>query len=152
MPAFVPHQSWMLSQLDASLTNSPVDFDTNDIRCALIDSTLAPNPATHDQWSDLSANEVSGDGYTAGGFDFASMDVTNDSGTMKIDAEDAVWTQEAAGFTDARYAVLLKYDTGTPGNSVIIGSADLVSDRGNVSGPLTLQWHADGLLRLAPPA
>lgn len=149
MAAFTPHYTFLLSQFDMVLTNSPVDFNTDDIRCALITSSLAPDPTTHDQWSDLSANEVSGTNYSAGGYDFGSLTVTNNSGTIQLDAEDATWAQNAGGFTTARYAVLLKYDTGTPGNSLIIGSADLGGDKGNVTGPLTLQWAATGYMTIA---
>ena len=145
MVAFVPHKPWMESQFDGSLANTPVDFDTDSLRVALIDDTLAPDPTAHDLWGDLVANEVTGTNYTAGGFDFTTPTLALDSGVVKFDAEDATWAQHASGFTDARYAILLAYDAGTPNNSPIIASADLGSNKGNVAGALTFQWAATGI-------
>ena len=40
--------------------------ETN-IYCALINNSATPDFAAHDYWGDLSANEVSGTGWSAGG-------------------------------------------------------------------------------------
>lgn len=137
MPAFVPHEIWHEAQFDGGITGTPVDFDTDTIKLALIDDTLAPDETTHDNWDDLSSNEVSGDGYTAGG-ETLTVTVEKSSAVVTVDSGDTTWSQEAAGFTNARYAVWYKVGGGES-SSPILGHMDMGSDKGNVSGPLTIE-------------
>lgn len=119
-----------------------VDWDDNStttVKIALVTSAYTPAVDTHDFWNDVSANEVSGTNYTAGGNAVANKTVTGpSSGTITVDSDDpATWSQDAGGFSNARYAILYK-DTGTATTSPLIGYYDLGSDQGNVSGDLTL--------------
>ena len=125
-----------------------VDFDTDTLKIALITSTLAPNADTHDFWNDLSTNEVSGTNYTAGGEALTTKAVTEAAGTVTFDSDDVSWTQNAAGFSNARYAVLYK-DTGTPATSPLILWLDFGADKGNTAGNLSIQMAGTGLFTLA---
>ena len=137
MPAFVPHEIWHGAQFDGTLTGSPVDFDTDTIKLALIDDTLAPDEAVHDNWDDLAANEVSGTGYTAGG-ETLTITVDQTGAVMTVDSGDTTWAVDLGGFSDARYAVWYKVG-GSDATSPIIGHMDMGSDKGNAAGPLTLE-------------
>ena len=109
----------------------------------MVSSTYTPLATTHDFFNDVT-NEVSGTNYTAGGATLGSPTLTESSGTVKFDASDVTWAQNAAGFADARYAVIYK-STGVASTSPLIGYIDFASDKGNVSGDLTLVWGVSGI-------
>lgn len=140
MATIVKYHTWQEFVLDGT---SVVDWDTDTIKVALTTSAYTPDTATHSYFSSVT-NEVSGDGYLAGGAVIGNISVSQTGGVTTVDGDDVSWLQEAAGFTNARYAVIYK-DTGTPATSLLIGYIDLLSDRGNVNGTLSLQWHVNGI-------
>ena len=148
MATFTFFNSWKETQFDASGTNTPVDFDGDDIRAALIDDTVAPIAGTHDFWNDLQANEVTGTNYTAGGTALATKTVVEATGTVTFDADDVTFSQSGAGFADARYAILYKFNA-TPADAPLIGWLDMLVNKGNVEGDLTLQWNTLGIFTMA---
>lgn len=124
-----------------------VDWVTDTIKTMLLTSSYAWNQDTNDFVSVVNTNEISGTGYTAGGFTLASKSVTYDapSNTLRLIAANAVWT--SASFT-ARYGVVYK-DTGTAATSPLLGYVDLGGSQTVTSGTFTIQWDAtDGVLRL----
>lgn len=145
--AWVPYDAYMESLFEQN-TNQVVDWDDNStttVKIALVTSSYTPNRAGHDFWDDASANEVSGTNYTAGGNEVASKTCAVASNVVTVDAADpATWSQSGSGFSNARYAILYK-DTGTASTSVLIAYADFGSDKGNVSGDLTVELDTDGI-------
>jgi len=123
----------------------------NGVKCAIVKSTYTPNQNTHDFWDDVSSTEVSGTGYTAGGNVMsngaASVDV---SGNVTVDLDDpATWSQNGAGFTDGRRAIIYK-DTGTASTSRLIAySDDFGANKGNVDGDFTITLNSAGLFTSA---
>lgn len=115
-----------------------VDFDTDTIKVMLTSSTYAPSATTQATKTSVT-NEVTGTGYTAGGATLTSPVVSESAGTVSFAAADVTWAANAAGFSNARYAVIYK-DTGTAGTSTLIGWIDLGSNKGNVDGDLTLDF------------
>lgn len=111
------------------------------IKVGLLNSTHSFT-ASDATWAAISANEISGTGYTAGGATLAGQAVTEGT-TTKWDATDTSWT--SATFSGVRHIVL--YDT-TNSNSLIC-DFDLGDDAAVVSGTFTIQWHADGIITLA---
>ena len=117
------------------------------LRVALVTSAYTPNQNTDDFWNDVSANEVSGTNYTAGGNAAASPTYTmSGAGLETFDASDpATWAQDAAGFSNARRAILY-YDTGTASTSRLVAySDDFGSDRGNTGGDFSISFDAAGI-------
>jgi hypothetical protein len=127
------------TQIDLEYTVS------TDIKIMLVTSAYTPADA-HDYYNDVSANEVSGTGYTAGGNVCATPAVTRATSTTTFDVADpATWTQDAAGFSNARRAIIYQ-DTGTDTTSKLIAySDDFGADRGNVSGDFSIQIDAAGV-------
>lgn len=128
---------------------NPVDFDDNStttVKIALVTASYTPNVDTHDFWNDVSANDVSGANYTAGGNAIANKSVSApSSGVVTIDADDpATWTQNAAGFTNARYAILYK-DTGNAATSPLMAYYDMTTDRNNRDGDFAISLDAQGI-------
>jgi hypothetical protein len=143
--AFAKYNKFLYNQMNGGAGTSAkvIDFDTDTIKVMLVTATYTPTYTTHATKADVT-NEVSGTNYTAGGATLTSPTLTESSGTVTFDAADTTWTQNAGGFTNARYAILYK-STGTDSTSALVGCLDLVADKGNVAGDLTIQWNASGV-------
>lgn len=126
--------------------NGGIDLDTDTIKVMLLSSSHTQNIDTHEYIDDVSANEVSGTGYSAGGAAIGSkvvsVDDTDDEGVF--DGADVTWSSSTI---TARYAAIYK-DTGTPGTSPIIAILDFGSDQSSSAGDFTIQWNSEGILNL----
>jgi hypothetical protein len=92
-----------------------VDLLTDQINCAILNNTYVPDLLNHRTWDDVSAYEVSGDGYTSGGRTLAGKTVSiTSSGASYLNASDLGFP--GVTFTGAKYIVL--YDV-TNSNSLI---------------------------------
>lgn len=125
-----------------------VDLDTDTIKCALLDNTYTSDIDTHAAWSDVSAKEVSGTGYTTLGATLSGVtvmrDLTNDKGVF--DANDVTWANSTI---TARYAVLYKSVAGSSTTSWLICCFDFTTDKSSSNGDFTIQWNASGILNLS---
>jgi hypothetical protein len=119
----------------------PIDYLSDTIKCALVTSSYTPNQSTHEFWSDVSANDVSGTGYTAGGQALASKTVSASALVTTMDAADPSW---ASSTITARYAVFYK-DTGTGSTSPLIAYADFGGNISSTNGTFTVVLNASGL-------
>lgn len=128
------------------LSTGGIDLDTDTLKVALVTSSYTPNTA-HDEWADVSANEVAtGSGYTTGGVTLASPVATNDN----IDYADVTWTALTKTF---RYAVCYKSGSGGGLTNpllfyILLDStpADVVSTGSNYS----IQWNSTDKLFYQP--
>ena len=123
--------------------NKEIDWDTDTIKVALVANTYTPNQDTHDYWDDVSANEISGTGYTAGGITLSSKTVGYTAGTnvTKFDAADVSWTSSTL---TARYAVIY-LSTATASTSPLIGYIDFGSDQSSSAGTFSIVWDSAGI-------
>ncbi len=133
----------LYTKLPAKLANKEIDWDTDTIKVALVTSSYTPNQDTHDYWDDVSSNEATGTGYTAGGATLASKTITQDDGTNKqtFDAADVSWTTSTI---TARYAVVY-CSTGTPSTSALLGYVDFGSNQSSSAGTFQITWNASGI-------
>lgn len=81
-----------------------IDLDTDDIKCALISAAWTPSLSGNAGWADISANEITGDGYTATGLSVTNLTFTDTAGTVTWDCDDPSWVAGASGIS-ARYCV-----------------------------------------------
>lgn len=133
--------SGIYTQFLADLMNKVVDLEADTIKVALLDDSHSfTNSNT--TWADVSANEVSATGYTAGGATLASKAVT-EAATTKWDANDVVWT--ITGTLTAYHAVI--YDTTASDN--LIASIDFGGAKTATDGTFTITWNASGIITLA---
>jgi hypothetical protein len=118
------------------------------LKMAIVTSGYSVDQNLHDFWNDVSASEVSGTNYTAGGNACASPTWSgpDGAGLLTYDASDpATWVQHASGFSNGRRAILY-YDTGTPSTSRLVGySNDFGADSGNVAGDFSVAFNAAGI-------
>lgn len=124
--------------------NKEIDFDSDNIKVALVTSSYTPNQDTHDYWDDVAANEVSGTGYTAGGAVLASKTVTYDgaTNTLKLDAADVTWSSSSI---TARYAVVYDDTPSTNATKPLIAYFDFTTDRASSNGDFIVRWSTDGI-------
>jgi len=128
------------------LLTGAVDLTTDTLKVALVTSSYTPSTA-HDEWADVSANEVAtGNGYTTGGATLASPVATNSN----IDYADVTWTSLTKTF---RYAVCYKSGSGGGLTNpllfyILLDStpADIVSTGSNY----TIQWNSINKLFYRP--
>lgn len=135
--------SLLYNQLKADMLQADVDFENDTIKVALLTDANTPS-ADHDFFSDVSANEVSGTGYTARGATLASETVTQDETNDRdvFGAADVSW---ASSSIMARYAVVYK-DTGMAGTSPLIALIDFGSNYTSVSAAFTVTWNDNGIV------
>jgi len=133
--------SGIYDRFKANIFNKEVDLEADTIKVMLLNNTHAFTN-THNVKADISANEISGTGYTAGGAALAGKAVTQGT-TTKFDANDIQWT--GASFT-AYHAVL--YDDSLV-NDDLIASIDFGGAMTVTAGTFTIQWHANGIITLA---
>ena len=133
--------SGIYNRLKANLMKKDIDLEVDVIKVMLLSSSHVFNP-DHNLVSEISANEISGAGYTAGGQALANKAVTQDdvNDKAKWDADDAIWPNSTI---TARFAVL--YDA----NNNLIGCIDFTEDKSSSNGEFKIQWHADGIITLS---
>ena len=106
----------------------------------MITNSSTPDFDSHDHWSDLSSNEVSGTNYTAGGVALGSVAMTSASGALKFDAADSSWATST--ISNARAAVI--YDD-TLSNDPLICLVNFGSDYSSANGTFQITWNAAGI-------
>jgi len=134
--AWVIYDNFKLGQENGAA----IDLDTDALTIALLTSAYTPAAATDTLWSGISANQVSGTGYTAGGETVTGASVALLTGTVTFDIADQTWSQNAGGFSNARYVVIKRTSDGR-----LVAYHDLGSDRGNVAGDFTVQMSTSGV-------
>jgi hypothetical protein len=134
--------SGIYQRFKANLMNKEVDLEADTIKVALLNNSHSFT-ATHNTWSQVSANQLAGSGgYTTGGATLASKAVTQ-AATTSWDAADTAWT--SASFT-AYHAVI--YDD-TLANDDLICSFDFGGAQTVSAGTFTIQWNGSGIITLA---
>lgn len=127
----------------ADIGDGTLDWDTDTFKIALVTSTYSPDIDTHNNFTTHVTNEVVGTGYTAGGATLTTsaptVDTTND--WAEYDATDVTWS---ASSITARGAVIYKNTT-----EELVCYIDFGSDKTSSSGDFTVQFHADGVFKLA---
>ena len=133
--------SGIYNRYKANLMNRVVDMEGDTIYVMLLNNSHSFT-ATNDVIGDVSANEITGTGYTANGTALAGKAVTQ-AATTKFDATDVAWT----GATFTAYHAVLWDDTVATDD--LICSIDFGAAKSVSSGTFTIVWNANGILTLA---
>lgn len=123
------------------LTDGSIDLINDTIKGMLLTSSHTTSITADIYIDDVSANEASGTGYSAGGFTVDGLSKDVSTATTKYDATDE--TLSTATVT-ARYIAWYK-DTGTPGTSPIISIEDLGADKTSTAGDWVYTVASGGL-------
>jgi hypothetical protein len=102
------------------------------IFAVLATNTYAPAVTTDTTYANVSTNEATGTGYTAGGLVLTSTTLAQASGTVTFSSGAVTWS---ASTITARYFVLIRRATAGTATSTdpLIGFVDLVGSSGSVS-------------------
>ncbi|SDN78823.1 hypothetical protein [Geodermatophilus sp. DSM 45219] len=128
------------------LVSGGINFPGDTIKAALLTSAYTPNQDTHEFFSAVSAAQVTGTGYTAGGVTLTSKTNNYDAATntVTLDAADPAWANSTI---TAHYLVFYK-DTGTAGTSPLLALVDFGADVSSTGAAFTYQLPATGLAQL----
>jgi hypothetical protein len=122
-----------------ALANGDIAFDTDTFKVMLATSSYTPNQDTDQFRSSVTANEITGTGYTAGGQTLAGVATSYDATTneVRILWTDSAWT--TASFT-ARIAVIYKSRGGADTADELVAYLDMVSDQTVTASTFTLDY------------
>ena len=122
--------------------------DSASMKCALMQSTFTgtnQSQTAADYWNDVSAYELAGTNYTAGGKTIGTTSLTTTAGSGKTitfaGGTSTVWT--TATLT-ARGAVVYKA-LAAASDSPVVFFLDFGADVPAVGGDFTITWHTDGM-------
>lgn len=131
-----------------------IDVDTDAFRMILVDANYTPAIDTHTAYSDVSADEVTGTGYSQYG-NLLTMAVSRSGGTTTVDCDDQSWANSTI---TAKYAVVVHNDDGTgtlDPTDLLVAYSDLDDGGGSVSttdGTFAVNISASGVVTLARAA
>ena len=125
------------------LGNGIIDLDSDDIRMALFQSTSNAETESVGNFSQLTNQTVSGNGYTTGGIRLTAVRWSELNGVNTFDANDITWTASGGSIT-AQIAVI--YDN-TDSNNTVICHSTLDPNTINITtgNSLTVQINAAGI-------
>lgn len=138
------YNSWFKKGYDGSGFN--LGSGGNTVKVMLLDNTHVPDRDAHEFIDDVSADEVSGTGYSAGGATIANQTWTQNDTIDKavFDGDPVEW---AGSTITVRYAVIY-IDTGTPATSPLIQLIDLGGDQSTSGSTFRITPDANGYFRL----
>lgn len=144
----------LYGQVLESVFGGNIDWDNDTIKCGLTTVTYVPDQDAHDFWNDVTANEISGTGYTAGGDTLTNKTVTTSAyagGTnvFTLDADDATWTTSTL---TARVAVVYDATPATDATRPLICYQLSSADVSTSAGTFTVQWSSAGIITIAVTA
>jgi hypothetical protein len=140
--------SKLYGQFLSQSLNKEIDWDTDNIKVALLTNSYSPDQDAHNYFDDVAANEVSGaTGYTAGGISLTNKTNTYNGGSNVIilDADDVTWSSSTI---TARYAVIYNSTPSTNATRNLVGYVDFGSDQSSSNGNFTITWDATGIVRI----
>jgi hypothetical protein len=116
------------------------DWEAEDNLITLLSDSSTPNFDTHDFWDDLSANEVTGSGWTDTALTGTTLTVS--SGTLVFDATDL--SVGSTTLTSAMASVL-RFAVGSDATDPLVMLHDFVTAVTTSTGTFGIQWNASGL-------
>ena len=135
------YDKFLETLLDFTTATDSVDFINDVIKLACLTSAYSPSPSD-EYWGDISVHEVSGTGYTAGGFTVTGKSAIS-SANMTIWAGSGI-NVSTVSIPDIRYLVLYK-DTGTESTSKLMSRWD-IGGQALIGKPLIVNF-GQGILK-----
>ena len=116
-----------------------------DINVALLAAAHTPNQNTHDNFEDVSGNQVSGTGYTAGGAEITTKSLSTTGRVTTFDGDDVEWTSSTI---TAQYAVIYDATPALPADQKLIALIDFGEELSSSDGTFKITWHTDGIFAI----
>lgn len=128
-----------------ALGNGSIDFDTDNLRLALLGDGYTADLNAHDAFDDVNSYEISGAGYTATGQTVASCTVTSSSNVITFTGANCTWTTATIS---ARYGVLYCYKGSTASDNPLLALFDFGSTQTSSSGTFNVAWSTGGIFTI----
>jgi hypothetical protein len=96
----------------------------------------------HDFRNDVTANEASGTGYTAGGVVLTGTEITISGGVLTYDANDSSWASSTIANAMAEIGYLV---VGADTTDMLVWLSDFVTAASSSGGTFTIQRAAGGI-------
>lgn len=125
-----------------SLPTNGLESETA-VKVLMVTDSETPDFTADDFRDDVTANEVSGTGYTAGGNTLTSTEITLSSGVLTYDAADSSWSSST--ISNAMAAVGYFARGGASSADELIFLSDFVTAASTSNGTFAVQWHASGI-------
>ena len=121
------------------------NLSVDDLKVMLVSDTY-DSVVAQDDSSDFTEVTPIGGGYLAGGESLSSITFGESGGTAALDAADVVLSKNAAGFTNAKTAII--YNDDHAGSADAIIAIELTEDAGTtavslVDGEVRIEWGAN---------
>lgn len=113
------------------------------VKVLMVTDTETPDFTADDFRADVTANEVSGTGYTAGGNTLTATEITLASGLMTYDAADVSWSSSTIANAMAGVGYFARGGADTADELIFL--SDFVTAASSSSGTFTIQWNASGI-------
>jgi hypothetical protein len=117
-------------------------LEAEDNMVTLLSDSATPNFDTMDFWNDLSANEVTGTNWSAGGVALTGTEITLSSGVLTFDATDI---SVANTTISSAMAAVLRTNVGSAATDQLVLLADFVSAVSSSNGTFAINWAAGGI-------
>jgi hypothetical protein len=140
--------AWALyDKAKKSLGDGTIDLDTHAFKAVLCSSASNAATLTIEDYTSLTNELATANGYTNGGTALTSVTWSESSGTVTFDSADITWTASGGSIT-ARYCVIYD-DTASPKKLLCYTlldttPADVTATAGT---PFTIQISASGIFR-----
>lgn len=134
----------------AKMLNKEVDWDSDDIRLALVSAAYTPNLDTHDYWDDVVANEATGTGWAAGGQALTGKTITPDTASNK-QAFSAANLSVAGVSVTWRYGVIYDRTPVTDGTRPLLVLIDWGQTFQLSGSTFKLSWSSTGIINAEAP-
>lgn len=123
------------------LIGAGINWTSDTLKVALLGSGYTPNLNVDHVWSDISSNEVSGTGYTAGGAALGSTTQSISGGVLTLGGANTVWSSSTI---TANYAVI--YDTSVSNKLLVI--VEFGGSVSSTAASFTIAWNASGIVTM----
>ena len=125
-----------------SLANKEVDWGTDTIKVSLHSSSYTPNQSTDNYWDDCTG-EVTGTGYTAGGYTLLSKTEAYSSNVKQFDAADVTWATST--ISAAKAVVYVQTSVTTSSLNPVLAYIDFGGTVTSSGGNFTITWDSTGV-------
>jgi hypothetical protein len=145
-PSFAAAGNWLLYGPGwEAIFKGTIDLENDNWQIVLLTSSYTPAQTTHATWADLSAAEVSGTGYTAGGVS-ATLTVSRSGLVVTVDTANVSWTEATI---TAKYAAIVRRAGGSLASTdLTLAYVNLDTGGGSLSstnGTFAVNINASGI-------
>jgi hypothetical protein len=129
-----------------SLANKQINFNSDTFKVVLLGSGYTPSDS-HRYYSDISANEVTGTGYTAGGLALSAPTVSYASDTLTVGASAVIqWTSST--ISNAWYAAVVDVTPGSASTNPLVSYVAFGQAESDTGGTFQITWGANGIAQI----